>query len=157
MERQPAAPVLVDTDSLDSVTIPLPHLVVEEAPPSRTGARAAPCDLLTVPAAASGGGSGNAATDSEEDELEAELQQTRPRTVLSVFRQSVGRPLSSLSTRARSALSNTGQHLHDIPSNVRGVLQRWIRARRRRRVAPSSGVSTPDSLDIRCEKKHYTR
>ena len=52
MERQPAAAVLVDTDSLDSVTIPLPHLVVEEAPPSRTGARAAPCDLLTVPAAA---------------------------------------------------------------------------------------------------------
>ena len=80
-------------------------------------------DRPRLTTAASGAGSGNAATDSEEDELEAELQQARPRTVLSVFRQSVGRPLSSLSTRARSALvlSNTGQHLHDIPSNVRGV------------------------------------
>ena len=78
MERQPAAAVLVDTDSLDSVTVPLPHLVIEEAPPSRTGVRVAPCDLLTVPAAASGAGSGNAATDSEEDELEADLSYSKP-------------------------------------------------------------------------------
>ena len=149
------ASILADTDSLDSVTIPLPHLVLpDETPPSRTGPRAAPpCDLLTVPiAAAASGVSLTTASDSEEDE--ADLQQARPRTVLSAFRHSVGRPLSSLSTRARSALSNTGQHLHDIPSNVRGVLQRWVRARRRRRVAPTSGVSTPDSLDIRCEEKH---
>ena len=148
-----------DTDSLASVNIPLPNLIADEpeilftsgvAPPSR---RAAPCarggpSLLTVPGAPprhQGDSVGEELADSSQDEE----PEDRPRTVLSVFR-SVGRPLSALSTRARSALSNTGQHLLDIPSNVRGVLQRWIRERRRRRVAPS-GVSTPDSIELRCE------
>ena len=151
---------LGDTDSLASVNIPLPHLIEdeEEERHSRSTKRAnlhpdkcrpsglSPSGMLTVPGQVQ-------VQDVDEENGEGVCRvEDRSRSVLSVLR-SVGRPLSALSARARSALSTGRQNLLEIPAHVRNFLQRWVRARRGR-VGPSE-ISTPDSSvsDLRSESR----
>ena len=85
-----------------------------------------------------------------ESGLGSSVHENRPHSVLSIFRgplSALSRPLSNLSSRAKSALSNRSTSLFTLPANVRvrALLHRFVRKTRGNRRKTDDSDST-DSL-----------